>query len=124
MRQFSDETMKPEQTIKFTLTTHEKHKELNELKPFSCEITIKFYEHGDNEYSCVVNQFDVIVVNGTKENTLEKLRTYLDQAMQRRRECAISRGFEYFEYKLTDWVPSDDEALFKHADVRAALNIN
>lgn len=115
--------MKPEQTIKFTLTTLEKHNGLKDLKPFSCEIAIKFYEHGVDEYSCVVNQFDVIVENGTKANTLQKLRTYLDQAMQRRRDCAISRGFQSFEYELTDLVASDDEALFKHADVKAALNI-
>lgn len=115
--------MKPEQAIKFTLTTHEKHNGLNDLKPFSCEITIKLCEGSHNEYSCVVNQSDVIVKRSTKENLLEELRKYLDQAMQRRRDCAISRGFESFEYGLTDWVAGDDEALFKHADVKKALNI-
>lgn len=115
--------MVTEQTIKFTLTTHEKHNSLKDLKPFSCEIAIELCEGSYNEYSCVVNHSDVIVKRSKKENVLEELKKYLEQAMERRRGCAISRGFESFEYELTDWVTNDDEALFKHADVKAALNI-
>ncbi len=116
--------MNPEQSITFDLSTHEQHRNLPQLETFNCQVTIKFYDHGNDEYSCVLNGVDVIFEKSSKENTLSNLYNHLKTAMQRREASAKSRGFDAFEYKLSNLRASNDESIFKHVEIRNSLKIN
>lgn len=115
--------MNPEQSITFTLTTCEKHGGLKGIQPVSCQITIVLYENGVDDYSCMLNGLHFIVKNSSKINALKDLKSYLDNAMKDREAWAKLRGFESFEYGLSNLSSNGDESLFKLSDIQLTLGI-
>ena len=86
----------------------------NGTKNYSEEL--KKYWHPNEVLQKTIDEFS--------ENTLSNLYNHLKTGMQRREASAKSRGFDAFEYKLSNLRASNDESIFKHVEIRNSLKIN